>query len=81
MGVYEKTVKKDLKKVKDEAKKFFGADGLGLELKTDEDCCLSFEGGGGHVSLALSNENKKETTVEVETREWDYQAKQFLKKI
>mgnify|MGYP006301277927 FL=1 len=51
MGVYEKTVKKDLKKVKDEAKKFFGADGLGLELKTDEECWLSFEGGGGEVKL------------------------------
>ncbi len=82
MAVYEKKVKKNVEKVLNEAKAFFGPGGEGLEITTDEPCCLSFSGSGGYVSVSVSNEeNEKETTLEIETREWDYQVKQFLKKI
>ncbi|MFO7850339.1 MAG: hypothetical protein R6V67_10295 [Spirochaetia bacterium] len=82
MAVYEKKVKKDIEKVLEETRAFFGPGGEGLEITQDEPCCLSFSGGGGHVSVSVSNEqSEKMTTLEIETREWDYQVRQFLKKI
>jgi hypothetical protein len=43
-------------------------------------CCFSFAGGGGYVSVTVSAGEKK-TTVELETREWDYQVQQFMREI
>jgi hypothetical protein len=38
-------------------------------------------GGGGHVQvMALPHEGEK-TDVDIQTREWDYDVKQFLKGI
>jgi hypothetical protein len=49
------------------------------ELSTDESCCADFEGGGGHVSVrAITDET---TTVNLETREWDYHVKQFMRQL
>ena len=64
----------------DRASKFFGKNGEGLEEKERNPCCISFEGGGGYVSISI-NEEEKNRTVDVETREFEYQAKQFLVKI
>ena len=64
----------------DRASKFFGKDGEGLEEKERNPCCISFEGGGGYVSISI-NEEEKNRMVDVETREFEYQAKQFLVKI
>ena len=35
----------------DRASKFFGKGGEGLEEKERNPCCISFEGGGGYVSI------------------------------
>ncbi len=62
------------------AVKFFGPDGYGLEVKEEDNCCGYFEGGGGSVRVIASTE-KKGSTVELESREWDYQVKEFIKKV
>jgi hypothetical protein len=53
---------------------------MGLDTTGDNPCCITFEGGGGFVSVAASTGEKK-TAVELETREWDYQVKQFMREI
>ena len=64
----------------DRASGFFGKGGLGLDEKERNPCCVTFEGGGGYVSVNIED-GEKMRTVDVETREWDYQVKQFLEKL
>jgi hypothetical protein len=58
-------------------KKFFGKGGLGLELTEEAPQCLTFEGGGGYVRATLCLDEGK-TRINLETREWDYQVKEFV---
>jgi hypothetical protein len=70
----EETIKK--------AMAYFGEGGLGLEMTEQNPCCVYFVGGGGHVSVMVGTvEKKKKTTVTLETREWDYQVKRFMREI
>ena len=62
------------------AVEFFGPGGYGLEVKEEGVNCAYFEGGGGGVRVTTCVEGK-ETSVEMESREWDYQVKQFIGKI
>jgi hypothetical protein len=62
-----------------EAVKYFGPGGLGLELVDQESCCADFEGGGGHVSVRVVT--GETTNVNLETREWDYHVKQFMRQL
>ena len=64
-------------KVIDRASRFFGKSGEGLEETERNLCCISFEGAGGYVSVLVVDE-EKHRMVDVETREFEYQAKQFL---
>ncbi len=76
--VYEKKTKLECKKVFDKADEFFNQD-WGLESSKDEECA-NYTGGGGHIKISCcQDENKR--TVNIETREWDRQVKDFLKKI
>ena len=59
---------------------FFGPDGYGLEVKNEDPGCASFGGSGGGISVTTCIEDK-ETSGELESREWDYQAKEFITKI
>jgi hypothetical protein len=59
------------------ASRFFGKGGEGLEEKERNPCCISFGGGGGFVSVAIDDQ-EKHRMVEVESREFEYQAKRFL---
>lgn len=65
----------------EEAIAYFGEGGLGLETDQQGPCCAHFEGGGGFVRVTASDEGAKPTTVNLETREWDYHVKQFMQKI
>jgi hypothetical protein len=60
---------------------YFGKGGLGLDVDVDEPnpCCAYFEGGGGYVRVMVAG--GKEATVDLETREWDYHVKQFMRQI
>ncbi len=60
------------------ASDFFGKGGEGLEEKERNPCCISFEGAGGYVAVSVVDEDKHRM-VDVETREFEYQVKQFLK--
>jgi len=62
------------------ASDFFGAEGLGLEEKARNSCCITFEGGGGYVSITIA-EGEDKRDVDVESREWEYQVKRFLETI
>ncbi len=58
------------------AKRFFGEGGLGLKLAEETPQCLTFEGGGGFVTVTLCSE-EEQTRVDLVTQEWDFQVKQF----
>jgi len=69
-------------KVMERAVAFFGPGGWGLELTEQGECCARFEGAGGHVYVTASAREKGHgSTVEVESREFEYAAKEFLTKI
>jgi hypothetical protein len=67
-------------KVLEELKRSFGKGGLGLEVKEENEQCITFEGGGGYITATLCKEKGK-TRVEMVTQEWDYQVKQFASKL
>lgn len=56
---------------------YFGKGGEGLEETERGACCISFSGAGGHVSVFVT-ETDGARSVEVESREFEYQAKRFL---
>jgi len=56
-----------------EAESFFNE--RGLVTKEKGDCCVHMEGGGGYVRLDVVDNGEREVTLE--TREWEYQVKQF----
>ena len=62
----------------DKASTYFGKKGQGLEEKDRNRCCISFEGAGGYVAITVADESNHRM-VDVETREFEYQAKHFLK--
>jgi hypothetical protein len=70
-------VREEPSKVLARAVSYFGPGGLGLTSQGIEEDCASFEGGGGHVSISVCPKDGK-TEIELETREWDTQVKQFL---
>ncbi|RPJ10822.1 MAG: hypothetical protein EHM36_02735 [Deltaproteobacteria bacterium] len=70
--------------VVDRLKRFFGKGGLGLDLTDEGPQCLSFEGGGGHVTATLCPEEdlgkgpgKGKIRINLVTQEWDHQVKEF----
>lgn len=78
---YGKKTKESSTAVLDKAIQFFGPKGEGLDVKRRTPASVLFEGGGGHVLVSVDTQVEGETEVDVESREWDYQAKQFLGKI
>jgi hypothetical protein len=56
---------------------FFGPGGYGLEVGEQSAGYICFEGGGGVVEVTVSAQGKG-TSVELVSREWDYQVKEFL---
>ena len=82
MAVYSVKTKLSPDEVIRRANNFFGEDGLGLEAFERSFCCAYFEGGGGYVLVSVESEgDKNKTDVELETREWDYDVQEFMRKI
>jgi hypothetical protein len=79
MARYGVKTNKSPEEIIQQAIDFFGKDGVGLEVTDRSSCCASFQGGGGHVSVTVSQGEK--TEVELVTREWDYDVKQFMRQI
>ena len=62
------------------AKNYFGLQGVGLEVIDEHETSVTLTGGGGHVSVVACSSGKK-TTLELETREWDYPVRQFMQEV
>ena len=78
MARYGKETKMEAEEVLRRAEKFFGTGGLGMKVVERNECCLSFEGSGGHVTVSAARCKPDITDVDLETREWDYQVKKFM---
>ena len=76
---YEIRTKKTPREVLEQALADFGPSGAGLRLSSQNNLSLVFEGGGGHI--AISTQPGPITTVELETREWDYAVQQFMERV
>jgi hypothetical protein len=63
-------------KVIQQLKNFFGKGGLGLDVTEEALQCVTFEGGGGHVTAIICPEEGK-TRINLVTQEWDHQVKKF----
>ena len=59
---------------------FFGPGGYGLKVTQQSETCVTLEGGGGMVDISTSADAKK-TSVDIETREWEIQVKEFSRNI
>jgi hypothetical protein len=81
MARYGKETKLDAEEILRRAEEFFGPGGLGMKLLERTDCCLSFEGSGGHVTVSAARCEPDKTEVDLETREWDFQVKSFMERI
>jgi hypothetical protein len=82
MAVYSVQTKLSPDEVIHRANEFFGENGLGLEAFERSFCCAYFEGGGGYVMVTVESEgDSHKTEVELETREWDYDVQEFMRKI
>jgi hypothetical protein len=62
------------------AVEYFGPGGYGLKVVEQSDTGVYLEGGGGGVDISTCAE-EKETSVDIVTREWEYQVKEFALKI
>jgi hypothetical protein len=83
MGRYSVQTKLSPEEVLEKAKAHFGEGGTGLEITNENACCISFEGGGGFISVTIDagEEASSPTEVELLTREWIFDVKQFMKVI
>jgi hypothetical protein len=79
MTVYSAGIRVDPAEAIQKAVEFFGPEGLGMEVIEHSDCCAFFRGAGGHVRVRITNGNG--AALEIETREWDYQVKEFMQRI
>jgi len=61
------------------AKNYFGPQGVGLEVIDEHETSVTLMG-GGHVSVVACSSEKK-TILELETREWDYPVRQFMREV
>ena len=73
---YEVTTLFTAEEVLARAMTHFGPGGMGLAITTQTTRSVVFQGGGGHVMITV--QPGTETTLELETREWDYAVQQFM---
>jgi ribosomal protein RSM22 (predicted rRNA methylase) len=72
----EVSTKLSEEKVIQRLKKFFGEGGLGLDVIEEAPRCVSFRGGGGHVTATLCSEEAR-IRITLVTQEWENQVKKF----
>ncbi|HXF60077.1 MAG TPA: hypothetical protein VNK95_00590 [Caldilineaceae bacterium] len=77
-----KKTKQSAAQVLDKAVDYFGPAGVGLELIHRDEASVEFQDSLGHVAVrAQPDEGSGMTDVEIVSREWDWDAEQFLEKI
>jgi hypothetical protein len=75
---YETTTKLEPDQALAQADSFFAGE-LGLSVRTRSPRRIGLEGGGGHVTIAVTGEHP--TTLELETREWDALVTAFMQRL
>jgi len=60
----------------EQATAYFGPGGVGLDGIAQTPHSLVFQGGGGHVAITVHP--GATTTLELETREWDFAVQRFM---
>jgi hypothetical protein len=76
---YQTTTELTPRQALEQALADFGLDGVGLQTTSQTNLGLVFHGGGGHI--AVTAQPGTETTLELETREWDYAVQQFMARV
>jgi hypothetical protein len=56
---------------------YFGPNGVGLRIARREPDAIQLEGGGGHVQITACAKGSR-TEVDIQSREWQRQALEFL---
>ena len=75
-----KTTKMGAEEVIRKAVDFFGPNGYKLEVKEQGEGRAYFQGGGGGIEVSTCAEDDK-TSVDITSTEWDYQVKEFMRKL
>ena len=57
----------------------FGPGGVGLQITSQTNLGLVFQGGGGHIAVTV--QPGAETPLALETREWDYAVEKFMARV
>ncbi len=73
---YEVTTKLTPQDALERAIAYFGRGGQGLEITRKGDLSLVLQGGGGYVAVTATPGDQ--TTLDLETREWDRAVRQFM---
>ena len=76
---YQTTTELTPRRALEQALAAFGPGGVGLQITSQHNLGLVFQGGGGHI--AVTAQPGTETTLALETREWDYAVQQFMARI
>jgi len=76
---YQTTTELTPRQALEQALADFGPVGVGLQITSQSNLGLVFQGGGGHI--AVPAQPGAETTLELETREWDYAVEKFMARV
>jgi hypothetical protein len=75
---YETTTKLEPAEALQRAEQFFAGQ-FGLTMRRHDPRAIGFEGGGGHVVVAVTGE--RPTTLDLQTREWDEPVQEFMQQL
>jgi hypothetical protein len=68
--------------VLERAVRYFGPDGLGLDVSHWDAASVQLQGSGGYVAVRVQPQPaRRATDVEIESREWEGDAERFLGEI
>ncbi len=76
---YEVITSRTPEEVIEDAIHYFGPGSTGLELTSQTSQGVVLQGGGGYVAIQI--QPGTHTTVDIETREWDYPVQQFMARV
>jgi hypothetical protein len=76
---YEVTTGLTPREALDQAIAYFGRGGVGLQAISQTPHSLLLQGGGGHVAITIKP--SATTTLELETREWDFAVRRFMEQV
>jgi hypothetical protein len=76
---YQVTTTRTPREALEQALADFGPGGLGLHMTSQTNLSVGFQGGGGYIVVTAQPGTK--TTLELETREWDYAVQRFMARV